>query len=56
MDTMLYVALSHQTAMRRHIDVVANNLANMNTTAFPVGTRLPMFRITGCCAISQTAS
>ncbi len=34
MDTTLYVALSHQTAMRRHIDVVANNLANMNTTAF----------------------
>lgn len=34
MDNTLYVGLSHQMAMRRHMDVVANNLANMNTTAF----------------------
>ncbi|MCG8506963.1 MAG: flagellar basal-body rod protein FlgF [Sphingomonadales bacterium] len=34
MDTTLYVGLSHQTAMRRKLDVVANNIANMNTTAF----------------------
>lgn len=34
MDTALFVALSHQSAMRRQMDVVANNIANMNTTAF----------------------
>jgi len=34
MDNTLYVGLSHQMAMRRHMDVIANNLANMNTTAF----------------------
>jgi len=34
MDTTLYVALSHQTAMRRSLDLIANNIANMNTTAF----------------------
>lgn len=34
MDTTLYVGLSHQTAMRRKLDVIANNIANMNTTAF----------------------
>lgn len=28
------IALSHQTALRRRMDVVANNIANMNTTAF----------------------
>jgi flagellar basal-body rod protein FlgF len=34
MDTALLVALSHQSAMRRQLDVVANNVANMHTTAF----------------------
>ncbi|MEM9287888.1 MAG: flagellar basal-body rod protein FlgF [Pseudomonadota bacterium] len=34
MDTTLYVALSHQAAMRRSLDLIANNIANMNTTAF----------------------
>lgn len=34
MDTALFVALSHQAAMRRQLDVVANNIANMSTTAF----------------------
>ncbi len=34
MDTTLYVNLSHQTVMRRQMDVIANNIANMNTTAF----------------------
>lgn len=34
MDTALFVALSHQSAMRRQLDVVANNVANMHTTAF----------------------
>lgn len=34
MDSTLSIALSHQTAVRRRMDVVANNIANMNTTAF----------------------
>ena len=34
MDTTLYVGLSHQMAMRRNMDILANNIANMNTTAF----------------------
>jgi len=34
METSAYIALSRQSALRRELDVVANNLANMNTTAF----------------------
>lgn len=34
MDTTLYVSLSHQAALRRHMDLIANNIANANTTAF----------------------
>lgn len=34
MDTTLYVSLSHQTALRRHMDLIANNIANASTTAF----------------------
>ncbi len=34
MDTALLVGLSRQMAARRSMDVVANNLANMTTTAF----------------------
>lgn len=34
MDTTGYVALSHQMALRRHLDVIANNIANANTTAY----------------------
>lgn len=34
MDTTLSIALSHQAAIQRRMDVVANNIANMNTTAF----------------------
>lgn len=34
MDTTLYVGLSHQAALRRHMDLVANNIANLNTTAY----------------------
>ncbi len=33
-DNTLYVALSHQMAMQRQMDIIANNIANMNTTAF----------------------
>ena len=34
MNNTAYVGLSHQMALRRQLDVVANNIANMNTTAF----------------------
>jgi flagellar basal-body rod protein FlgF len=34
METSAYIALSRQSALRRELDVVAHNLANMNTTAF----------------------
>lgn len=34
MENVVYIALSRQTAMRRQLDVIANNLANMNTPAF----------------------
>lgn len=34
MDTALYVSLAHRSALKRKMDVVAHNIANMNTTAF----------------------
>ncbi|NYZ11767.1 flagellar basal-body rod protein FlgF [Azospirillum sp. RWY-5-1] len=34
MENPIYVALSRQTALRRQMDVVSNNIANMNTTGF----------------------
>jgi flagellar basal-body rod protein FlgF len=34
METSILVALSRQAALQRNLSVVANNLANMNTTAF----------------------
>ncbi|MBM3556459.1 MAG: flagellar basal-body rod protein FlgF [Alphaproteobacteria bacterium] len=34
MDNTGYVALSHQIALQKRMELVANNLANMNTTAF----------------------
>ena len=33
-ENTAYIALSRQIAMRRQLDVIANNVANMNTTAF----------------------
>lgn len=33
-DIPAYVLLSHETALRRRMDVVANNLANVSTTGF----------------------
>ena len=38
MDTTTYVALSQQLVLERDLDVTANNLANMNTTAFKLET------------------
>jgi flagellar basal-body rod protein FlgF len=34
MDNLLYVSLSHQMVLRRQLDLIANNLANMNTTGY----------------------
>lgn len=34
MESSILVALSRQSTLRRDLDIVANNLANMNTTAF----------------------
>ena len=34
MENPIYIALSRQTALRREMSVVANNVANANTTAF----------------------
>ncbi len=40
MENVVLVNLSRQMAMRRTMDVIANNLANMNTTAFKAETVL----------------
>lgn len=34
MDMKILVSLSHQVAMRRQMDVIANNIANMSTTGY----------------------
>ena len=34
MENALLVGLSRQNALRRELDVVANNIANMNTTGY----------------------
>jgi len=34
MENPIYIALSRQMGLRRQMDVVAHNLANMNTPAF----------------------
>lgn len=34
MESTTYIALSRQTTLRRQMDVVANNIANMNTSGF----------------------
>jgi flagellar basal-body rod protein FlgF len=34
LENTAYVGLSHEMALRRQLDVVANNLANMNTTGY----------------------
>jgi len=36
MDTTLYVGLSRQMVLRREMDIVANNIANSDTTGFKV--------------------
>src|SRR5687767_14026301 len=34
MENLLLVGVSRQTALRRELDVIANNVANLNTTGF----------------------
>ncbi len=34
METPSYIGLSSQSALRRNLDLIANNIANMNTTAY----------------------
>ncbi len=34
MENLLLIGLSQQMAMRRHMDIIANNIANMNTAAY----------------------
>lgn len=34
MDSTLYVGLAHQNALQQRMDIIANNIANMNTTAY----------------------
>ena len=34
MENVNYIGLSHQLALRRHMDIIANNIANTNTTGF----------------------
>jgi len=34
MENALYITLSRQTQLRREMDIIANNIANVNTTAF----------------------
>ena len=36
MDNTLYVGLSRQMVLRRELDLVANNIANADTTGFKV--------------------
>lgn len=36
MDNTMYVALSRQMTLRRELDIVANNIANVDTTGFKV--------------------
>lgn len=34
MENSIYVALSHQMALKRQMEIIANNIANQNTTGF----------------------
>ena len=36
MENVAYIGLSRQMTLRRELDIVANNIANANTTGFKV--------------------
>ena len=40
MDNTMYVALSRQMTLRREMDIIANNIANSDTTGFKVETAM----------------
>lgn len=42
MDNALFVGLSHQMVLRRNLDILAHNLANMTTTAYKA--ERPLFK------------
>ena len=42
MENTLYVGLSHQMALRRRMEIIANNIANANTNAYKAAT--PLFQ------------
>ena len=42
METISFIALSKMTAMRRNLSVIANNMANLNTTGYQ--TETPIFK------------
>ena len=57
MDNAMYVALSRQMTLRRELDIVANNIANVDTTGFKVeGTMVKTDPSTGASMIDGPAS
>lgn len=57
MDNTMYVALSRQMTLRRELDIVANNIANVDTTGFKVeGTLVRTEPSTGAKMIDGPAS
>lgn len=57
MDNAMYVALSRQMTLRRELDIVANNIANVDTTGFKVeGTMVRTDPSTGAKMVDGPAS
>jgi flagellar basal-body rod protein FlgF len=57
MDNTMYVALSRQMTLRRELDIVANNIANADTTGFKVeGTMVRTEPSTGARMVDGPAS
>lgn len=57
MDNAMYVALSRQMTLRRELDIVANNIANVDTTGFKVeGTMVKTDPSTGASMVDGPAS
>ena len=57
MDNAMYVALSRQMTLRRELDIVANNIANVDTTGFKVeGTMVRTDPATGAKMVDGPAS
>jgi len=57
MDNTMYVALSRQVTLRREMDIIANNIANVDTTGFKVeGTMVKTDPATGAQMVDGPAS